>query len=73
MNNKNIIRMSIKHQCEICQMNFPNKTNLQRHISNIHLKEKIYKCEHCDFICNQKGKFKKAFLLYQKGKPDNRS
>ena len=54
MNNKNIIRMSIKHQCETCRMNFPNKANLQHHISNIHLKEKNFKCEHCDYICNQK-------------------
>ncbi len=51
--------MSVKHQCETCKMTFTLKSNLQRHISNIHLKEKNYKCEHCDFTCHHKPNLKK--------------
>ena len=61
--------MSVKHQCETCQMKFNTKSNLQRHISNIHLKEKNFKCEHCEFICNVKSNLKKHSCYIKKVNP----
>ena len=58
--------MSVKHQCETCNMLFTVKSNLQRHISNIHLKEKNYKCEHCDFTCHHKPNLKKHSCYIKK-------
>ena len=61
--------MSVKHQCETCNMLFTVKSNLQRHISNIHLKEKNYKCEYCDFTCHHKPNLKKHSCYIKKVNP----
>ena len=46
-------------QCDKCLMKFSANNSLKRHIENIHLKEKNFKCEFCEFTCNHKPNLKK--------------
>jgi hypothetical protein len=56
----NITQQPVKtFPCEECGLKLRTKRALIRHISNIHKKEKNYKCEYCEFCCNQKQNLKK--------------
>ena len=48
-----------KKTCEYCGLIISCSGHLKRHISNIHLKEKPFQCEFCDFTTNQKCNLKK--------------
>ena len=61
--------MSKTFQCDKCTMKFVNNCNLQRHIANIHLKEKNFKCELCEFTCNAKANLKKHSCYIKKENP----
>ena len=43
-----------KYECDECHFRFKQKQHLTRHISAVHLKEKIHKCEFCEFVCSHK-------------------
>jgi KRAB domain-containing zinc finger protein len=42
-------------KCEICEKNFSDKSNLNKHISSVHEDKKPFKCELCEFSSSLKG------------------
>ena len=59
-------------QCDLCTLNFSSRANMLRHKSNIHLKEKNFQCEFCDFKCHQKLNLKKHSCYIKKENPINK-
>ena len=53
----------MKYKCEFCQKGFVEKGKLDKHMMNVHLKERPYNCRYgCD-IGKTKFYSSKAFLL----------
>ena len=49
---------SRKFTCDICNKDFANKPNLQRHVNSVHVKVKI-NCEFCNYRSTTKSNLKK--------------
>ena len=45
----------MQHWNEKKKHHFPQKSQVNKHIALVHDEIKPFKCEYCDFICNQKS------------------
>ena len=49
----------LTNNCDKCSFTTKEKSTLKRHISIIHLKEKLFQCTECKYVATQNGNLKK--------------
>ena len=55
-------------QCENCDKAFSTRSNLNKHVSSIHVGKKPFKCDICDKNFSQKQKMKDHFAIVHEEK-----
>lgn len=65
-NNVRVCFLSI-HRCKYCDRSFSISSNLQRHIRNIHNKEKPFKCHLCDRCFGQQTNLDRHLKKHENG------
>jgi uncharacterized Zn-finger protein len=51
------------HKCRTCHRSFIEKSHLVRH-ERIHLEEKPFKCQNCEYASSRRDKLKEHILKY---------
>jgi len=52
------------HTCPHCNKQFKRKNYLHNHVKHLHLKEKIFSCDICDYTSSKKGHVKRHMLTH---------
>lgn len=64
------IKCSNTH-CDKCNKDYADTHAYKKHINDVHLKLKNYKCEYCEFACSQKSSLKVHSCYALKAKREN--
>jgi hypothetical protein len=56
--------VSLGFSCDLCQSTFANDWLLKRHIGNVHKKDRLYRCEICDFSAKRKEHLEEHMIVH---------